>query len=204
MHEAGCWKSPVHSPPHGNGCLWSGPQLRQSRVVKKGCVNKTRGSLTAPIRDWVLSRAVCAQPPGGDRGDKRRRRQPGAVVQGLRTRCCSPAASTADLAPGGRRAGEGLQQLGLPLPLRKATWGARSKQCWAGWGWGNGRGGRGEGWRSPESALVHCEAPGASDPNKQLPLPPSNVLLRAHPRTQLRDQHGLLPLNHSPRSCTLL
>lgn len=150
--------------------------------MERGCVNKTRGSLIAPIRDWVLSGAGCAQPPGGDRGDKRRRRQPGAVVQGLCTRCCSPAASTADLAPGGRRrVGEGLLQPGLPLPLRKATWGTRSRQHWAGWGWGHGRGGRGEGWRSPESALVHQEAPQALDPDTQPPGPPSTCYSRHSP-----------------------
>lgn len=40
--------------PRGKAATGASPQLRRSRVMKKGCLNKTRGSLPAPIRDWVL------------------------------------------------------------------------------------------------------------------------------------------------------
>lgn len=40
--------------PRGKAASGASPPPRRSRVMKKGCINKTRGSLPAPIRDWVL------------------------------------------------------------------------------------------------------------------------------------------------------
>lgn len=113
------------------------PALNSDEVesCRRGCINKAGDSLTAPIRARVLSprwlRAAAGRwPSGRERGrdappGRPAARPPGAVVQGLCTaRCCSPAAaSTADLAREAGRAGEGLQQLGFQLPLRKETLG---------------------------------------------------------------------------------
>lgn len=188
-------------PSLGEGCLRPGPHLPGSRVGKKGCISQTRGSLPAPIRDpsWlgpaVRSRqeAPRGQRPGAS----------GAVVQGLCTARCSPQPALLTWP----RAGEGLPQPGLPLPLRKETGRARQGRQ----GWGSWWGGRGE---SGEALSQHgCIARRPEPRTKtQLPLPhpcpmsscrpPPPTCLTAGISTSLRDQlQPHLPLN---RSCTIM
>lgn len=149
------------------GRLPPAPALNSDQVEsgRKGCINKARDSLTAPIRDWVLSRrrlrAAAGRWPWG-RADARRppaRRSSGAGP--LHRRCCSPALLT-----GPRRVGEGLQQRGFQRPCA-----GRPGEPAHGLGWP--RLGQLKGWEEAAEALSQhwCIARRLETPTKSAPLP---------------------------------
>lgn len=153
---------------------------------RKGGINKAGDSLSAPIRTGSCLGAGCAQPPppppGGGRRDASEApgappaaRQPPARGSSGAGPLHRPAAAarTADLAPAAGRAGEGLQQLGVPRA--PAEGGLEKQQPGPGWPrLGQRVGcGRRESWRSTESALVHCEVPRGLPPRCTTPAPPT-------------------------------
>lgn len=109
--------------PSREGRLPPAPALNSEEVesCRKGCINKARDSLTAPIRGRVLSRrwlraAAGRWPSGRERG---RGAPPASPEQWCRASAppaaaAPAAASTADLAPGGGEGGGGPAAAWVP------------------------------------------------------------------------------------------
>lgn len=171
-------RAPACHPSQPRGRLPPAPALNSEEVesCRKGCINKARDSLTAPVRGRVPSRrwlrAAAGKVAVGTERGRARRRSPGDGAGPLRRPLLQPRRrpAPADLAPGGGRARRACGG-GSPPPLRKETQepATRTPRAKAGAGDGAGRRGRGE-------ALSRAGASRAAEAWDHTTLNPSGTL----------------------------